>query len=166
MSVEGLETFVIVKGVILEPLGLFAWTLAWNRWLAFPRPAIDKAAALLAIANACAALAGDDFALLRSVTRIGFAILLLLVAARVMRRGVADRPIACLAMILIATGQFAEALWTLDVPGIWFPYGIGVSRTQFAYALLTPILTMLLARRAFRVFPARRSTPPVQGLVQ
>jgi hypothetical protein len=38
------------------------------------------------------------------------------------------------AVILISTGLFAQELSSLNVPGIWFPYGIGVSRTQYAYA--------------------------------
>ena len=65
---------------------------------------------------------------------------------------------ALLALVLIGTGQFAEELSALGFSGIWFPFGVGVSRTQYAYAAFVPVLTVLLARRALRT--AARSAPP------
>jgi hypothetical protein len=32
------------------------------------------------------------------------------------------------------------------VPGIWFPFGIGVSRTQYVYAIAIPLLAFLVVR--------------------
>ena len=32
------------------------------------------------------------------------------------------------------------------MPGIWFPFGIGVSRTQYAYAIAIPLLALLIVR--------------------
>jgi hypothetical protein len=32
------------------------------------------------------------------------------------------------------------------VPGIWFPFGIGVSRTQYLYAIVIPLLAILIVR--------------------
>ncbi|MFT3698764.1 MAG: hypothetical protein QM831_36795 [Kofleriaceae bacterium] len=43
-------------------------------------------------------------------------------------------------LIPIAIGQIADELSLLGVPGIWFPFGIGVSRTQFAYAAFIALL--------------------------
>jgi len=34
----------------------------------------------------------------------------------------------------------------IGVPGIWFPFGIGVSRKQSLYAILIPLLGVLVAR--------------------
>jgi hypothetical protein len=34
----------------------------------------------------------------------------------------------------------------LGVPGIWFPFGVGVSRTQYAYAAMVVGLAVLLVR--------------------
>jgi hypothetical protein len=39
-----------------------------------------------------------------------------------------------------------ELLDTIGVPGIWFPFGIGVSRTQYLYAILIPLLAFLIVR--------------------
>jgi hypothetical protein len=33
----------------------------------------------------------------------------------------------------------------MGVPGIWFPFNIGVSRSQYAYALALPVLAYVLA---------------------
>jgi hypothetical protein len=37
-----------------------------------------------------------------------------------------------------------ELLDTIGVPGIWFPFGIGVSRTQYVYAIAIPLLAFLI----------------------
>jgi hypothetical protein len=33
-----------------------------------------------------------------------------------------------------------------QVPDIWFPFGIGVSRTRYIYAILIPVLAVLIVR--------------------
>jgi hypothetical protein len=40
----------------------------------------------------------------------------------------------------------AELLDTIGVPGIWFPFGIGVARTQYIYAIAIPLLAILIVR--------------------
>jgi hypothetical protein len=39
-----------------------------------------------------------------------------------------------------------ELLDTIGVPGIWFPFGIGVSRTQYVYAIAIPLLAFVIVR--------------------
>jgi hypothetical protein len=39
-----------------------------------------------------------------------------------------------------------ELLDPIGVPGIWFPFGIGVSRTQYVYAIAVPLLAFLIVR--------------------
>jgi hypothetical protein len=39
-----------------------------------------------------------------------------------------------------------ELLDPIGVPGIWFPFGIGVSREQYVYALVIPLLALLIVR--------------------
>ena len=34
----------------------------------------------------------------------------------------------------------------IGVPGIWFPFGIGVSRSQYIYAIVIPLLALLIVR--------------------
>ena len=52
--------------------------------------------------------------------------------------------LAALTALLIGVGLFASELSALGIPGIWFPYGTGVSRTQFAYAAADVILSIWL----------------------
>lgn len=52
--------------------------------------------------------------------------------------------LATLAWVVVA--QFPDELSELGVPGIWFPLGIGVSRTQYAYAVAIPLLAVLIVR--------------------
>jgi len=40
----------------------------------------------------------------------------------------------------------SELLDPIGVPGIWFPFGIGVSRTQYVYAIAIPLLAFLIVR--------------------
>lgn len=56
-------------------------------------------------------------------------------------------------LIPLAIGQLADELSLLGVPGIWFPFGIGVSRTQFAYAAL--IIALALDARRIRALAPR-----------
>jgi len=41
------------------------------------------------------------------------------------------------------------------VPGIWFPFGIGVSRTQYIYAIVIPLLAFFIVR----TLPAKADRP-------
>jgi len=39
-----------------------------------------------------------------------------------------------------------ELLDPIGVLGIWFPFGIGVSRTQYIYAIAVPFLAFLIVQ--------------------
>ena len=50
-------------------------------------------------------------------------------------------------MVSITAALFgAELLDPLGVPRMWFPFGIGVSRTQYVYAVVIPLLAFLVVR--------------------
>lgn len=89
-----------------------------------------------------------------------FGVLLLAIAVRIGRHG-GHRPLALTALLLVATGLFAAPLSTLGVPGIWFPFDIGVSRSQFAYAVALPLLACAILRSLSESArpAARRSAP-------
>lgn len=46
-----------------------------------------------------------------------------------------------------------ELLDPLGVPGIWFPFGIGVSRTQYLLAAFIPLLAFLVVATLQRARP-------------
>ena len=57
------------------------------------------------------------------------------------------RILALITFALIMAGLFGgELLDPIGVPGIWFPFGVGVSRTQYIYALAIPLLAILIVR--------------------
>jgi hypothetical protein len=60
-------------------------------------------------------------------------------------------PLAALCAVLIAIGLLASELSTIGIPGIWFPFGVGVSRTQFAYAAFDVTLLALFAWKISRL---------------
>ncbi len=50
-------------------------------------------------------------------------------------------------MALMAVGLFAPEISSLHVRSIWFPFGTGVSRTQFAYVGFDTALFVMLWHR-------------------
>jgi ABC-type proline/glycine betaine transport system permease subunit len=121
-----------------------AWTLAWNRWFLRPWRSIEVAAVVLAVAGIIAAVIHS--ASLTRGSRLGSIALFVVIGARIVRSG----PMRSLALVTLASIMAAlfggELLDTIGVPGIWFPFGIGVSRTQYVYAIAIPLLAFLIAR--------------------
>jgi hypothetical protein len=50
-------------------------------------------------------------------------------------------------LALIVVSFFGgELLDPIGIPGIWFPFGIGVSRMQYIYAIFIPLLALLVVK--------------------
>jgi hypothetical protein len=79
-------------------------------------------------------------------SRLASIALFVAMGARIVRNG----PMRILALVTLASimaGLFGgELLDPIGVPGIWFPFGIGVSRTQYVYAIAIPLLAFLVVR--------------------
>jgi hypothetical protein len=146
-EIEDLHSFMFLKYAILEPAILMAWTFTWNRWSESRVRWVDWLAAALAILTLCIALSAAELEVVRRMLRGGFVVLLGVIAIRIVRHD-RLRALALAVMVLTAVGLFAEELSLLGVPGIWFPFGVGVSRTQYAYALLIPLLAALCHLRS------------------
>ena len=123
---------------------LAAWALAWNRWNQRPWPVIDAAALAILVAEIIAAV--THAASVTSASRLGSIALFVVIGARIALGG-PMRVLATITLALIAVASFGgELLDPIGVPGIWFPFGIGVSRTQYLYAILIPLLGFLIVR--------------------
>ena len=121
-----------------------AWALAWNRWRQPPWKGIDAAAVAIMLAQIAGALTHS--AGLASASRFAAIALFVVIAARLVLGG-ARRRHALLVLALTLVSLFGgELLDPIGVPGIWFPFGIGVSRTQYLYAVLIPLLAFLVVR--------------------
>ena len=138
-----------------------AWAVAWNRWSLRPLRSIDVSAIVLGIA-AILAIVLNSASATRGV-RVAFIALFVIIAARIVRGG-AMRALALATLAAIVFGLFGgELLDPLGVPGIWFPFRIGVSRTQYIYAIVIPLLGVLIVR-ASRATPSRGlAAAPVSG---
>src|SRR4029434_10103163 len=103
---------------------------------------IDVSALVLAAAAIVAAVTHS--ASVTSGSRFGSIALFVVIGARIVRGG-PMRILAPVTLAVIVAGLFGgELLDTIGVPGIWFPFGIGVSRTQYVYAIAIPPLAFLV----------------------
>jgi hypothetical protein len=136
-----LTTYAWSASVMWVP-AVAAWTLAWNRWSLRPWRSIDVSAVVLAVAGIFGAVTHS--ASVTSGSRLGSILLFVVLGARIVRSG----PMRILALVTLTSVMAAlfggELLDPLGVPGIWFPFGIGVSRTQFVYAIAIPLLAFLV----------------------
>ncbi|HEX7128690.1 MAG TPA: glycoside hydrolase family 2 [Rhodanobacteraceae bacterium] len=142
-DLEDLKTYSWLATVMWAPI-IAAWSLAWNRWCARPWRSIDAAAIVLATTGIVGSLMHS--ASVTSGSRLASIALFVVIAARIARGG----PMRTLSLVtlasIVAVLFGGELLDTIGVPGIWFPFGIGVSRTQYIYAIALPLLAFLVVR--------------------
>ncbi|HEX5354442.1 MAG TPA: glycoside hydrolase family 2 [Rhodanobacteraceae bacterium] len=142
-DLQDLTTYSWLASVMWVPI-MAAWVLAWNRWCLRPWRSIDALAVVLAVVGIIGVFAPS--ASMTNVCRLGLLALFVVIAARMVR----SSPIRGLALITLASIMVelfgSELLDSIGVPGIWFPFGIGVSRTQYIYAIAIPLLAFLIVR--------------------
>lgn len=138
-----LPTYLWLTKIFSTSLSAAAWTLAWNRWRPRPSRTIDGAALVLAVAGVTSAAVNAT--VMTRVCRLGLLALLILVLVRIIRGG-SMRIMAVATMAVIVVSQFTGELRSLGIPDIWFPFGIGVTLVQYAYAIATPLLALLIVR--------------------
>lgn len=163
-GIESVQSFVHVHAVLLVPVTLGAWTLAWcylfglneSRWitvavsamtivyivLEFLRRPLFNGGFLSALAPAAALFSKWD--------RYAFLALLVYIVYRGIRERGSDVWFALPAIAFISIGQFAGELTALGAPGIWFPFGMGVSLANYAYLFSTLAIAVLLWSRIGR----------------
>ena len=121
-----------------------AWTMAWNRWSARPWRSVDVLAAGVAVAEIFGAFTPSTTVM--KASRLASIALFVVIGARIVRGG----PVRILALVtmasIIAVTFGGELLDPIGVPGIWFPFGIGVSRSQYIYAVVIPLMAILTVR--------------------
>lgn len=140
----GASTLDRQNAVVLSPLAMLAWTAAWNEWTEGRDRSVVLGCAVAAwaarVIGAVAHLAAPI-----AIARIVFVILFAVIAVRIAVRG--ERKLLALAtMSLIAIALFVSELAQLGVPTIWFPFTIGVTLTQYVYALSVFLLAFTLPK--------------------
>lgn len=159
---ESLKDFVVWRVTIIDGLLLGTWIMAWR--------AAFGLQGLRWIGHACAGLTvmylvtrplstpllwpdlpdavTSGLAGAVKAIRLGFLLLLL----RVMWLG-SSRKGSWVLFLTILTGSvtvFGRELNELGVPGIWFPYGVGLSRSECANAAFAAVLFTYLIQRLWR----------------
>jgi hypothetical protein len=158
---ESVHAAEMIRGVLLQPLCLSAWTLAWHAW--FVRHRMEWMAMVVGILTVVYITAqflmgswfhgllpvwiGTASGFLATWTRLAFVLLAVVILGQGIRQQRKEAWLALTAAVLVMIGQFARELSALGIPGIWFPFGAGVSRTQYAYAIFAVALFALLLRR-------------------
>lgn len=138
----GASTLGYGNAFALSPLAMLAWTAAWNEWT----EGRDRRVVLMcALAAWAARIAGAMLHVAALVTgaRLVFILLFAVVALRIAVRG-ERKALALATMMPIAVALFVNELSQLGVPTIWFPCNIGVTLTQYMYALATFLLAFAL----------------------
>lgn len=169
-----LRWYDIATAVLLKPLNLAAWTLAWRDWFGVKRyPWLGRSLGVLAVIYIVFALLGrpwfppvssegfKGFAniVVEGIRLVYAATYLWIVGLGVIRLAKPSAYLAALAAVLVGIGLFATELNALGVPGIWFPYGTGVARGQYAYAGFIALLFLLILMRSVGYTRARAIAP-------
>jgi hypothetical protein len=142
-DLEDITTYSWLASWIGAPT-IGAWALAWNRWPLHPWRSIDATAVVLAVVGMVAGTM--HWPSVTSYCRLGSIVVFVAIGARIVLGG-PMRILALTTLVLIVAALFGgELLDPIGVPGIWFPFGIGVSRTQYIYALVVPLLAILIVR--------------------
>ncbi|MDB5089586.1 MAG: glycoside hydrolase [Mucilaginibacter sp.] len=161
-EVESLQTLIVVRYAVFNPLAVVLWIIACYRLGGCSDRRIDALACLFGILAGIAALPGVNAQLLVSIARVALLVLFCGSAFYVARNS-RQRYLALPTMLVMAVALFPSELSAIGVPGIWFPFGVGVSRTQFALALAIPLLALFLHFRTSALSSeARHSGQPTR----
>jgi hypothetical protein len=158
---ETIHAFEWLSTVFLTPLCLAVWTLAWRAWLDVDQMQwLARLVGALTVAYMFAQFltaswfhgitanwiaAASDWGIV--VIRLVFVCLTAAIAYLGVRRKGSEVWLVLPVLLLVSVGQFAQELSQLGLPGIWFPFGTGVSRAQFSYAAFDVVLFFLLLRQ-------------------
>jgi hypothetical protein len=167
---ETVHAFEWISIVFLYPICLAAWTLAWRAWLNLDQMQwLARLVGALTFAYMLAQFltsswfhdipanwvaAASDWGIV--IVRLIFVCLTAAIAYQGVRRKGREGWLVLPALLLISVGQFSQELSQLGLRGIWFPFGTGVSRAQFAYAAFDVVLFFLLLRQMRLLARARR----------
>ena len=127
--------------MILTPLAIVVWVMACNRLADRSDRRTDAAVWVFGIVAGIAAFPGIDAQALQTGARLAL-LALYCWSAFCVARFARLRPLALLVMLVMAVALFAAEFSAIGLPGIWFPFGVGVSRTQYALALAIPLLAL------------------------
>ncbi len=167
-QIESSFQAVIVGSVILRPLVLGSWLMAWREWFELRQPKwLPKLIALLTLLFMTFQLLGlswisdsahTQFQTIADYARLPLLTLMLFIMYQGIRKQGIKDSLVFLAMLLVTIALFPQEISKLNIiPGIWFPFGVGVSRGQFFYAFFVFVMYALLIIRHRKSLSSRFS---------
>lgn len=161
LRIETIREFVIFIIALTGSLCLGAWMMAWRAWFDVKTAWLAGAAAVLTLVLFVAQLLARPWLFdatfphlvstgvhdLITTVRVAFLLILILIAREGMRRPGPDGWLALPAVLAIGTVLFTPELVAVHVPGIWFPWGVGLSLSECASVAFVLLLFALVLRR-------------------
>lgn len=157
-QIESSHQSDIIGTVILRPLVLSSWLMAWWEWFDLRQPKwLPKIIAILALLFMATQLLGlpwvsnsihTHFQTIADYMRLLFLTLMLFIMYQGIRKQGAKDLLVLLAILLVTIALYPAEVSELHViPGIWFPYGVGVSRGQYFYAVFVFVMYVILIQK-------------------
>lgn len=173
-QIETIQEYVYVITVLVGSLSLGAWVMAWRAWFKVERPLrLPRVVAVLSLALIAVQFVGYS-RVLGSISlphwaslavhelilglRWAFLLAFVLTVYRGVRGQGREGWYTLPAALAVGMVLFSGELSVLHLPGIWFPYGVGVSLSEIMSMVFNALLFSLLVRRVWSHAPA--STHP------
>ncbi|HET7921627.1 MAG TPA: glycoside hydrolase [Gammaproteobacteria bacterium] len=162
LQIETIQDYVIFILTLVGSCTLGAWMMAWRAWFKLDKPAwLPKLVAALTAIYAVAHLVAYPWlyhaAFPHAVTRTmyylitwthhAFLLVYLAILFLGIRREGREGWHALPTALAIGMVLFISEVVLLHVPGIWFPFGVGVSTSEYASVISVLLLSALLLRR-------------------
>lgn len=158
-QIENTHQSDIIGPVILKSLVLGSWLMAWREWFDLHHPKwLPKMIAILTLLYMAAQLLGVSWvsnAVIHTyfltfadyIRLLMLALMLFTLYQGIHKQGTKDL-LVLLAALLMTFALYPKEVSALHViPGIWFPYGVGVSRGQFFYAAFVFVMYGVLIQK-------------------
>lgn len=157
-QIESAHQYDISTTVILRPLVLGSWLMAWWEWFQIHQPKwlpkiiailtfLYMATTLFALSWVSNSAIHTHFQTIADYMRLLFLALMLFIIYQGTRKQGTKDLLVLAALLLVSIGLFSKEVSAMHVPGIWFPYGVGVSRTQYVYAAFIFVIYAVLIRK-------------------
>jgi hypothetical protein len=164
LRIETIRELAIFVIALTGSLTMGAWMMAWRAWFEVTRPAwLPKAIAVLTLVLFAAQLLARPWVFdaelphfaaqgardLITTARLAFLLVFVLIVREGLRRWEREAWYALPAVVAIGAVLFTPELVAVRVPGIWFPWGVGLSLGECASAAFVPLLFIPLLRRVW-----------------
>jgi len=142
---------------------LGSWLMAWREWFDLHKPKwLPKIIGILVLFYMAAQLLGfswvtnstiqTKFQTIADYLRLLILAMILFIIFQAVRKVSMKGLLVLLALLLLTIALFPKEVSDLHIiPGIWFPYGVGVSRGQFLYAAFVLVMYLILILKNRRV---------------